>query len=228
MSSQSRSHRSSSPAAAPPAGWRRPCWRARTRPSRCAFSSSNPRKSARSGSARRPYRIIQIFNHILLGIDELDFVREPKARSSSASSSSTGCGSASATSIRSAVSATTSELRRSTSNGCALAHYGYEVPIDDFSLNIQCGAEWQIRPARAQDPRRYFPPISYAYQFDASLYAKYLRGYAEERGVERIEGKIADVALRTDDRIYRALVTGGWPAPGSPTCSSIAPAFVRC
>ena len=41
--------------------------------------------------------------------------------------------------------------------------------------------------------------INYAFHFDASLYAAFLRKRSEAAGVERIEGKISGVELRPDN-----------------------------
>lgn len=84
-------------------------------------------------------------------------------------------------------------------------HYGYEVPIAEFSLTTQAAQRGRFDKANAKSPP-VFATYSYAYHLDANLYAKYLRAYAEERGVERVEGKIGDVALRPEDGFIEALV----------------------
>jgi tryptophan halogenase len=82
---------------------------------------------------------------------------------------------------------------------------GGELGIEAFSLNASAALQnkftRQMKPANAT-----LPPMTYAFHFDASLYAKYLRKYAEQRGVVRIEGKIERVSQRGEDGSIDAVV----------------------
>lgn len=64
----------------------------------------------------------------------------------------------------------------------------------DYGLyNAETLAARQNRFGRADKQEGDKPRINYAFQFDASLYAAYLRRYSEKRGVVRREGKIIKV-----------------------------------
>ena len=85
-----------------------------------------------------------------------------------------------------------------------------EVPsLDEFSMAWALASQGRFdRPTR--DPRLVQSTFDYAYHFDASLYARYLRGYAERRGVKRIEGRVEDVAVRPRDaHVERVMLAGG-------------------
>ncbi|MEH3038717.1 MAG: tryptophan 7-halogenase [Sphingomonas paucimobilis] len=75
------------------------------------------------------------------------------------------------------------------------AQMGGALPLDRYSIGVGAARAGKFqRPdhGRAGSP---LAGISYAFQFDAALYARYLRERAEAAGVERIEGRIVDVAL---------------------------------
>ena len=74
---------------------------------------------------------------------------------------------------------------------------GRAAPLDDHCMAWAAARENRFAPPAA-DPRSILSTYDYAYHFDAGLYAAHLRQYAEARGVRRIEGKIADVALHGD------------------------------
>ena len=65
--------------------------------------------------------------------------------------------------------------------------------FDHYALNcVACLKNRFAFPDRTQ-PNSPLADIDYAYQFDASLFARYLRAESEARGVERIEGRIVEV-----------------------------------
>ena len=70
-------------------------------------------------------------------------------------------------------------------------------PLDEYSICYTASKSGRFsHPSR--DPRQVQSRIDYAYHFDATLYAGYLRQYAETRGVRRIEGKVTNVRLAPD------------------------------
>lgn len=50
------------------------------------------------------------------------------------------------------------------------------------------------------------PRVNYAFQFDASLYAAFLRRFSEARGAKRVEGKIVEVKQNSDSGFIESLV----------------------
>ncbi|MFM6831115.1 MAG: tryptophan halogenase family protein, partial [Novosphingobium sp.] len=69
---------------------------------------------------------------------------------------------------------------------------GETAPLDDHAMAWQIAKAGRFAPP-SPDPRNVLSTFDYAYHFDAGLYARFLRGYAEARGVVRVEGKIASV-----------------------------------
>ncbi|MBB5014719.1 tryptophan halogenase family protein [Rehaibacterium terrae] len=81
---------------------------------------------------------------------------------------------------------------------------GHAGPLDDYTFNAVAARRGRfMRGADVSDS-----PLSnvfHAFHFDAGLYARYLRGHAEARGVRRCEGRVVDVALRAEDGFIEAV-----------------------
>ncbi len=77
---------------------------------------------------------------------------------------------------------------------------GRASAIGDYSLQTVMAPQNKF-VARQRDAPAGAPlaDIAYAYHFDASLYARYLREVSEKRGVKRTEGKVVGVNQRGED-----------------------------
>jgi tryptophan halogenase len=85
-----------------------------------------------------------------------------------------------------------------------LRHLGEEGSFEDHSLNTVAARLGRVPVCSASDAP-LASVFAYAFHFDAGLYAEYLRGYAQARGVVRMERKVVNVELRSDDGFIRAL-----------------------
>jgi tryptophan halogenase len=78
-------------------------------------------------------------------------------------------------------------------------------PLDDYSMSTVAAGMGRFLP-QVGKPQPGVPQVAYAFHFDAGLYARYLREYAEARGVERVEGRIVKVRQRGEDGFIEAVV----------------------
>ena len=69
----------------------------------------------------------------------------------------------------------------------------------DYSINTAAALKNRFIRAQTQMGESPLGHIAHAFHFDASLFARFLSGFAQERGVRRREGRIVDVSLRSDD-----------------------------
>ena len=83
---------------------------------------------------------------------------------------------------------------------------GDKTPLDAYSLGIVAGLEGRFTHPRFDQPNSPLARIGYAFQFDASLYARYLRQLSESFGVTRTEGRIIDVVQNGETGFVEALV----------------------
>lgn len=75
---------------------------------------------------------------------------------------------------------------------------GNLTPLQDYSM-CAVAADQNKFVLPDANPRSVLSHMRYAYHIDATLYAKYLRGYAEKRGVKRVEGKVEDVIIKSEN-----------------------------
>ena len=71
---------------------------------------------------------------------------------------------------------------------------GHPSALEEWSVTGLAARQgrFSTRPTDQSSALRH---LSYAYHLDATLYARFLRTYAEERRVRRIEGKVVDVTV---------------------------------
>jgi tryptophan halogenase len=77
--------------------------------------------------------------------------------------------------------------------------------LDEYSMATLAAKNLRFAPPR---PGSGSPvsPLSYAYHLDASLYAAMLRKFAEARGIERLEGRVAGVEQNSGTGHVAAIV----------------------
>lgn len=86
--------------------------------------------------------------------------------------------------------------------------------FDDFNLGASAAKAGKFALTQT-DPPSPSSALNYALHFDASLYAKYLRKYAESAGVRRIEGKVISAERDCESGfLIDVMLAGGYRVGG--------------
>ena len=83
---------------------------------------------------------------------------------------------------------------------------GLPYELGDYSLSVVAALQGKFERPREDQPNSPLSKTSYAFQFDASLYARYLRAYSENLGAVRTEGRIVDVVQNNESGFVEAVV----------------------
>jgi tryptophan halogenase len=90
---------------------------------------------------------------------------------------------------------------------------GHPSNLQDFAPGTVMADQWKfIPPFKAQ--RTLIAGASYALHVDARLVAKFLRDYAEARGVKRTEGIVTDVVTHPDGSVAKVVMKDGREVEG--------------
>jgi len=85
---------------------------------------------------------------------------------------------------------------------------GDAAPLEDYSIQAAAATEGRFsRPVHA--PNTPLNKLTYALHFDASSFARYLRGFAEARGVTRTEGEVRSVSIHPQTGLVESVTLEG-------------------
>ena len=81
---------------------------------------------------------------------------------------------------------------------------GNQNSVDSYNLQIMAARAGKFqRPQNIQNSP--LSKIAYAFHFDATLYARFMRGFAEARGVKRTEGKVVNINQNSETGFVESL-----------------------
>ena len=97
-------------------------------------------------------------------------------------------------------------------DGILFTHYwlrwkqqGGRLDFSAFNAETEAAMACKFSALKPESGPKLLPDINYAYHFDASLYANFLRKFSESHGVKRIEGKVETVSQHPDTGFIQSL-----------------------